>query len=230
MPNIPPLISSMPDAQPLYASYTVTGGGGGGVSNPMTASLNGGGFAISNVSGVTLSLPAGGAIANVNTINGLKPAVTLTNAKTLPVIGGVSTSLAPNTPTLVKAITVNSSYGTLPLSLRALLLIEVVGLAVTSITTPVSGDTLTFQFVGTVSGGTATFLSPPLVLSGASLPSTTPLPIQLNSFGDIGPATQATTTYDMELQVLYTTTGSTGFELTPSNYTLNAQVIGCVTA
>lgn len=183
MPNIPPLVSHMPDSEALYAPYTATGGGSTQV------------------------------IFN----NGGQSAVL-----------GITQNLAPNASVLLKEITVTVSYGTSPLALRALLLAEVVGLSVTSTTTPVSGDTLTFQFVGTPSGGTAVFLGPPLVLSGAELPSTTPVPVVLNSFGDIGAVTQAVPFFNVELQVLYTTTGATTFELTTSNYTQNAQIIGCV--
>ena len=184
MPNIPPLVSHMPDSEALYASYTVTGGGG-------------------------------------------STQVIFNNADQNAVLG-VTQNLAPDAPVLLKKVVIGTSYGTSPLALRALLLAEVVGLSVTSTTTPVSGDTLTFQFVGTPSGGAAVFLGPPLVLSAGGLPSTTPVPIVLNSFGDIGAVTQAVPFFNVELQALYTTTGTTSFELVMSNYNQNAQIIGCV--
>lgn len=51
MPNIPPLISSMPDSQSLYASYTVTGGGGS------TAVVLNNGNRVANVGGTVALIP-----------------------------------------------------------------------------------------------------------------------------------------------------------------------------
>lgn len=179
MPNIPPLISAMPDSQPLYASYTVSGGGGG-----TQVILN---------NGIQTVVPADAALV-----------------------------IAANTTSTIGTTTINTDYGTEPISLRLLLLAEVVGLSVTSTSTPEAGDTLTFYIM---SG--ATQLAPSVTISGAALNS--PTPVVLNVFGDAGVASEGPNSYDVELVCRYTTTGTGDWTLdTGTGFTLNAQILACV--
>lgn len=178
MPNIPPLISAMPDSQPLYASYTVSGGGGA--------------------------------------------QIILNNGGQTAVPGDAALVIAANTTSTLGSVTINTDYGTEPIAPRQLLLGEIVGLSVTSTSTPEAGDTLTFYILQGV-----TQLSPSVTISGAAL--NLPTPVVLNAFGDMGVSSTGPNSYDVELVCRYTTTGTGDWTLdTGTGFTLNAQILACV--
>jgi hypothetical protein len=76
MPNIPPLITGMAGDQSLYASYTVSGGGGG-VTNPLNGDLDAGGYNINNVANIT--------VTTINTFPAFPSATTFGAVPTDPV-------------------------------------------------------------------------------------------------------------------------------------------------
>ncbi len=150
--------------------------------------------------------------------------VVLNNADLVSIPQAVYT-LVKNIPQTIATVAIPVNYGTSPLSVIPYAQLLATTFTLKSTTTPVTGDLVTIT-VSVSDGLTTTTLYPPSEINGTALANFTTIPIV--ALGFLGSHAQGNYTFTFRMSVVYTSTGSSPFNLTVSQFPVGANIVAGV--